>query len=363
MGLLLGNWFGGGHKPPKPKPPVVVTPVEPGVVEPPFYPPDIPPTIPSNMTEPVLIASGVNPIGMSYWRNINNHSGSDKLLVVLSVNNELVLFTIDKATLGVIYQQPLGINHTGEGVYFSAHESNILFIPINDTLLRFNVVTGEQLPVWISPAGTYLWQCHSDYYERVHSATLKDSNYNMIKWIVSTGQEYEISGEPDECQIDKSGTWLLIKEGNYNRIINLVNDSESIVKNEDGAVGHSDCGFGCVFGENDMSMYGGALDMIRYQDLHHELVFTTGIWNLGYFSFTNARPGDLTGQKGLITTPNDLIMVELDSNRGGKRICSNLTESQEYEHRPKANLCPFGQYAVWTAFVGGQIRAYLISVL
>ena len=61
----------------------------------------------------------------------------------------------------------------------------------------------------------------------------------------------------DECQVDKSGRWLLIKEGDGNRIIDLERGNEFAISNAAGAVGHSDMGWGYVIGEDDRSNPGG----------------------------------------------------------------------------------------------------------
>src|SRR5437762_13482769 len=90
-----------------------------------------------------LIDKNVNPVGMSYWRNINNHSGSNELKVVLSKNNVLTLYTIRKDNLEVISEESLGIIHTGEGCFFSALDSNRLFIPYDNYLETLDISTKE----------------------------------------------------------------------------------------------------------------------------------------------------------------------------------------------------------------------------
>lgn len=323
------------------------------------------PTVSSGPSgNPVKIASGVNPIGMSYWRNINNHSNKDYLNIVLSINDDLTLFFISKNDLSVSATHSLGIHHTGEGINFSAIDSNILFIGYENLLYKLNISNGNRETVW-DVGGNKLWQCHTSYDERVHSGTLRDSNYKDIAWVVlDNGRErrFDLRGnEPDECQITRCGDYLLIKEDNYNRIIGLRNGQEITIQNEQGALGHSDCGFGFAIGENDYSPAAGALDRINFTNMEKQLIYSTGIWNMGYVSHTNARPnGD--NQFCLITTPDDLIHVRFDGSKQGRKVCSNLAESQKYEHRPKANLCPLGEYAIWTAFVGGQVNAYIVRI-
>lgn len=339
------------------------------VISNPITDPIITPNNPSNpplVSTPELVASGCNPIGMSYWRNINQHKNDGFLRLFLSIHDELTLFTIDKYNLEVINSRSLHIHHTGEGCYFSAIDPEILFVTIDNRLVKVNVNNGSIQPIWSLDDGNNLWQCHSSYDDSVHSGTIKNRNYNIIKWGVSiNGQTryFDLKGEPDECQIDASGQFLVIKEDNYNRIIHLVNGSETIITNEQGAVGHSDCGFGVLLGENDMSSQAGACDLIDLASLNHRNMFSTGIWNMGYVSFTNAKSNlQLEEQKCLITTPLELISVKLDGSGVGTKICSNLTQDQSYENRPKANLCPEGEFAAWTALVNGSLNAYIVRL-
>lgn len=313
---------------------------------------------------PESIAHDVKPIGMSYWRNINYHAGRDTFLVALSVEDNLNTFEISKQTLRVIHQKGLGINHTGEGIYFSATRHDILYVPLNGALYAVNVFTGDQSLIWAARDGEKLWQIHSSYDETVHSASRQNNLYQITGWLVNNKgniESYDLAGEPDECQIDKSGQFLIIKEDNYNRIININTDEEHFISNEQGAVGHSDCGFGYVLGENDFSQYAGALDLINLNNQRATLIYSTGIWNMGYVSFTNAKITSIINQKCLITTPNQLISVKLDGSGQGKIICP-VVESSEYEYRAKANLCPLGEYAIWTELQSGQLVAKVVRI-
>lgn len=318
----------------------------------------IPIPVPQMNNQPQLITEGVNPIGMSYWRNIDNHEGKTVLRVFLSISNELTIFTIDKNTLQVIGMNQIGIYHTGEGCYFSRIWDDILYVPVHAVLYRVNVITGNQEMVWNLSGGSddNLWQCHSSYDETLHSGTIKNSNYDIVAWGLSDGRRFKLEGVPDECQIDKSGKWLLVKENDYNRIIDLDSGEEKFISNENGALGHSDCGFGYALGENDVSDKPGALDLIEFGNLNRRNLYSTGIWNMGYVSYTNAP-----GENCLVTTPNELILVSISTGLG-RKICDNLTQDQSYENRPKANLCPLGQFAAWTAFVNGKLNAYIVRI-
>ena len=85
--------------------------------------------------------------------------------------------------------------------------------------------------------GKYLWQMHSSGDDRVHSATVKDaSTYQDLGCIVyreDTRQHrfYTPRGDYDECQIDKSGRWLVIKEN----VDNQYNEDNRVIDIETGA--------------------------------------------------------------------------------------------------------------------------------
>lgn len=320
------------------------------------------PMIPS---KPMKLIENSNPIGMSYWRNINYHAGRSSFMVALSIGDRLKVLTVAKNNLVVMDDKSLGIAHTGEGIFFSVSRHDILYVPLDNALIAVNVYTGDRKTIWEVEGGQKLWQIHSNYNENIHSATLRNNEYQPVGWGVFNGAEtkvFPIRGTPDECQIDKSGEWLLIKEDNDNRIIHIASGEEKIVHNQEGAIGHSDNGFGCTLGENDYSPKPGALDLIDFPSLRKMNMYSTGIWNMGYCSFTNAKPGPIAEQFCLVTTPDQLIKVNLDGSGVGTIVCPNLTQSQEYEHRPKANLCPLGEYAVWTAFVDGAITAFVVRV-
>jgi hypothetical protein len=295
----------------------------------------------------------VNPIGMSYWRNINNHSGQDILKLFLAINDELTIFTFDKRSLRIVGERKLGIHHTGEGCYFSAIQSDMLYFTEDNYLYRVNIDTNVITPVMEVPATSILWQCHSSWDDKTHSGLQKDRirDYEPVLWVVVQGHDryvYPIKGSPDECQIDKSGEYLVIKEDNYNRIVHIPSREERIITDEEGAVGHSDCGDGTLIGEDDwfQGLVQWDLRTFEKKNLLH-----TGS-NMGYVS--------VQGSRILLTSPENLILV--DEHGGSRILCSNLSEDQSYENRPKANLCPLGEYAIWTAFVNGRRDAYLVRL-
>lgn len=345
---IINDWIR-PSKPPGPKPdPIIIDP--------------IPNPIGGNMSIVRITRDEQNvaPIGMSYWRNINQHAGSDILEVCLSINNELTTFMLDKRSLDVLSERQLGIQHTGEGINYSRKYSDMLYYGMNNEYFKLNTKTGAKELVWISPYN--LWQIHMNYNEDIFSGTLKDDNWNIVGFGVND-RLFPLKFKPDECQIDKSGEWLCIKETRdddklVNRFINIKTEAERIIQAEEGAIGHSDCGWGYILGENSFSNLGGAVDFLDLNTGARKLVYHTGKWNLGYVSLTNARPN--TSERFLVSSADGRLLI-IDSNGKDKQIC-DLPITDDYPIRPKANQCPNGEYAVWTDARSGKLEAYIVRI-
>ena len=97
-------------------------------------------------------------------------------------------------------------------------------------------------------AGHTLWQAHSSDDDTVHSATVRNADYQPLGCMtyqedISKFTYYPAQGEYDECQIDRSGDWLVIKEdvdgvdGEDNRIIGVHTGEERVLLDRDGAGG------------------------------------------------------------------------------------------------------------------------------
>ena len=127
---------------------------------------------------------------------------------------------------------------TGEGWYFSATKPTRSTSTTGPKLYRYDVL-GRTLETVFDVASQfgpnrYIWQTHSSDDDRVHSATLRSSVHVRrcsAAWSIASPRRtfsfFPAIGDFDECQVDKSGRWLLIKEnvdgvyGEDNRIIDL----------------------------------------------------------------------------------------------------------------------------------------------
>ena len=129
-------------------------------------------------------------VGYSYWSNINNHVGSDTMLVFLGLERRRggggpTLFSFNKRTgetqnLGPLFSADSPYSWaTGEGWYFSASQPTTLYMNDGPRMLRYDVLSHAMSEVYnvesLLGAGRVIWQMHSSNDDHVHSATVKDS--------------------------------------------------------------------------------------------------------------------------------------------------------------------------------------------
>jgi hypothetical protein len=355
----------------------------------------------------------VNYVGYSYWSNINNHVGSDTMLIVLGLDRQRggggpTLFSYNKQTgetrnVGPLFS-PDSANSwaSGEGWYFSASQPNSLYMNDGVRLLKYDVVTHAMETIFDVRdqlgSDRHLWQIHSSNDDRVHSATVKDREYKDVGCLAYdqvTRRSTFIArkGEFDECQIDKSGRWLLVKEnvdgrhGEDNRIIDLQTGAEQIFYDEEGAGGHSDLGYGYLVAEDNMFDRAGAVRVWQFgQDLK-----TTGQGTLvyGLASWEGGGVGNLAHGNAAVNTPldqqmvcssnafrvnlprvNEIVCYRLDGSMNALIVAPNMTDldapgggNDDYSKRPKGNLDPTGEYFIWTTNAGtNRSDAFIVRV-
>jgi hypothetical protein len=363
-------------------------------------------------------ADCVLPVGYSYWSNINNHAGSDTMLVFLGLNRQKggggpTLFRFDKrngqtASLGPIFPQehPLSWS-TGEGWYFSATRPNALYVTDGARLLRYDVTARTFETAFDASAqfggDRYIWQAHSSADDKVHSATLRHSStYDMLGCVAFNETTKRTAwfpkrGDFDECQIDRSGRWLVIKEnvdgvnGEDNRVIDLQTGAEQVLTDPNGASGHSDMGFGYLIAEDNFNRLPGAvrrwnlsLDMTGGQPAtvkgQGDLVYQLSSWSsgVGHIAYGNARSGSIEQQlacasnanRQALPRVNEIVCFRLDGSLQTMVVAPNLTDlnaagggSDDYSKLPKGNIDPTGEYFIWTANAGtDRLDAFLVRI-
>jgi hypothetical protein len=358
-------------------------------------------------------ADCIVPVGYSYWSNINNHAGSDTLLVFLGLERRKggggpTLFSYNKNTgetrnLGPMFppESPYSWGN-GEGWYFSGTRPTALYMNDGSRMLRYDVQSHAFETVFDvrdhAGANTYIWQMHSSADDRVHSATVRNSSsYEMLGCIayredIHRAFYYPKKGSYDECQVDKSGRWLVIKEnvtgvnGEDNRIIDLQTGTEQVFTDRDGAAGHSDEGFGYMVAEDNFYSRPGATRVWTFgQDMRSggqgTLVYELTDWStgLGHVAHGNSKPGVPVSQQVACVSNasrqnlprvNEIVCFRLDGSLNALIVAPNLTDlnasgggSDDYMKLPKGNLDVTGEYFIWTANAGtGRLDAYLVRI-
>jgi hypothetical protein len=364
-------------------------------------------------------ADCVKPIGYSYWNNINNHTGNDTMLVMVTLDRNSggggpSLISVSKSTgetrnLGPLFASSANLSwSSGEGWYFSHTRPNTLYLNDGPKLVRYDVQAHTFETVFdVTPrfgANRYIWQVHSSADDRVHSATLRDNaTYAMLGCVVYREDVRDwyyaaASGDFDECQIDKSGRWLVIKEnvdgrnGEDNRVIDLQTGTARVLLDDDGAGGHSDLGYGYMVAADNYNPLPGAIRLWRF-DLELRggepvspvagqgtLVNRQTSWsgNVGHVAHGNARAATperqiaCSSNANRLSLPraNEIVCFRLDASLDTlvvAPILSSLTASgggsDDYSKMPKGNLDPTGEYFVWSGNAGsGRLDAFLVRV-
>jgi hypothetical protein len=344
--------------------------------------------------------------GYSYWNKINNHAGSDTMLIVVGLNRARggagpTLFTYNKNTgetrnAGPLFDANSSFSYaTAEQWYFSRTRASAIYLGENGPrMLRYDVLSKAFETVFdvtsLLGGGKYLWQMHSSNDDRVHSATVKDSStYRDLGCLVyreDTHQHlfYAPRGDYDECQIDKSGRWLVIKENvdnaynEDNRVIDIETGAEQVLWDQNGAAGHSDMGFGYIVGEDDkwaanpygvrVWQFGAGMTSAAGQ-----VVYAMPSWSgpgLGHIAHSNSQYGlpvssqmacsSNAGDFSLART-NEIVCFRLDGSMQVLVVAPNMTDlnasgggSDAYSKRPKGNIDPTGEYFLWASNMGGN---------
>lgn len=363
-------------------------------------------------------ADCVLPVGYSYWNNINNHTGSDTMLVFMGLERRKggggpTLFSVNKRTgetrnLGAIFSPDSPYSwSSGEGWYFSRTRQNALYLNDGPRMLRYDVVSKNLETVFDVTAqygNKVVWQMHSSNDDRVHSATLRDGgSYQMLGCVAYQEDQRRLSffpskGEYDECQIDKSGRWLVIKEnldgknGEDNRIIDLQTGVERVLSDENGAAGHSDIGFGYMVAEDNFNPQPGAVRVWQFDgDLRGgqpasnsgqgALVYQLSSWSggLGHLAHGNSKPGmpieqqmacSSNANRQSLPRINEIVCYRLDGSLNALIVAPNMVDlnaagggTDDYWKMPKGNLDVTGEYFIWTANAGsGRLDAYIVRV-
>lgn len=331
----------------------------------------------------------VSSVGYSYWRNLNNSTFHSQLYVVLTLDpGGPTLFAIDKSThivqkVGPLFPPGSPLSYaSGEGWYFSDSQRTTYYVADWHELKRLNVETKAMTTVFdvrtaFGPK-SYLWQAHTSANDLVHSFTVReDQNYSSLgcgvySEPVGVFRFYSARrGDFDECQIDQTGRFLLIKEqvdgtyGEDNRLIDLRTDQETVLLDQDGATGHSDNGRNYVVGADNWAnlpqlrlwRFGTAPAGPGTVVYEHPTWETSAAGHVAIATSTTVVGSNAAYQNG--PRANEIIVISTDGSRRVLVVAPTMTDLTKnsaggdyYWNLPKANVDPLGRYILWTTNLG-----------
>jgi hypothetical protein len=247
---------------------------------------------------------------------------------------------------------------TGEGWYWNA--AGRIYLIEGPRLRCVDPFTGADDVVFdISEThpGCRLWQAHSSDDDATHCATVErlssDGPYLRLGTVVVRhGHQtfYPAEAPVDESQVTADGTFLIIKEGEDNRIINLETGETRVLRDEEGAVGHSDCGPGLLVGEDNIHGACVLWDLgAPLTPENRRMLFST--WNMGHVS--------VRGGRCLQSDATSLRLVALDGS-GAMPLLEHGMVGTGYDFQVHANLDPSGRVATYISNAAGRFDVYLV---
>lgn len=361
-------------------------------------------------------------VGYSYWSNINNHVGSEDMFIFVGTDTNRggagpTLIRYNKTTDAVQNLGPLFADNspyhwqTGEGWYFSATQPATLYTLLSGgtQLRRFDIFTRQfeatpaldlaQCPrpsVCPSDAAA-ITQAHSSSDDLVHSASVQNAAWQRIGCVVKGPMGYRYYATAtrfifDECQVDKSGRWLVILENQrngmrVNRIIDLATGTRTMAMSGGGALGHVDLGFGYAVGADNYNALPNATVLVKFPvSSTPPVVHYNKRWDIAaanHIAHGNAAAASPESQyacgSNASTAPDmadEIVCFPLDPNRNTDGsldvlvvgpVMTDLYASggggDTYAKLPKGNLDVTGRYFIWTTNLGGdRLDLFLVKI-
>lgn len=322
--------------------------------------PNLPPASPPSVIRLTSPANGtILNRGYSYWPQ-TYVAGSVVAYTFCGRAGDIPLLLSTDLTTGNVQQVPSPLPPgTTEGWYWDKYGR--IYYPAGKRLIRmdpFRQMTSDVVVAELALDGDFdLWQCHSSDDGTVHSATVRrivsDGAYPKVSTVIFTPNGQRLFGpgdkELDESQVTADGKYLIIKEGNDNRIVHIPTYAEHTISNADGALGHSDVGPSFAIGEDDQ---GGACVRWDFNPIRKRPFFQT--WNLGHVSIQNG--------KCLISDKTWLYLVDPITGERTSVIQhgSEKTDGGDYDYQVFANLDPSAKVATYAAYNNGRHDLYLV---
>jgi hypothetical protein len=369
-------------------------------------------------------------VGYSYWRNINNHVNSPLMYIFLSFDKSLggggpTLLSYNKAddtvqNHGALFAANSAYsNSTAEGWYFSATQATKLYVYLigGNALRRYDVLTrqfdaspaldlNQCKAARVCPSGSaFIFQPHSSDNDQVHSATVQNTAFERLGCVVyRTAGKFSFyktrSGWAlDECNLDKSGRWLILLESTRsgslnNRVVDLNTNKITTIQDVEGALGHLDMGYGYAVGADNWNQFPNATILLKFPVASTQrpigpVVHYNKRWDIvaaNHIAHGNAAAGPSQSQYAcgsnasrVVDMADEIVCFPLDPNRNADgsldvlvvgQVMTNLdaqggrdADGDDYEQTPKGNLDVTGRFFIWTTNVGGdRLDAFIVKV-
>jgi hypothetical protein len=374
---------------------------------------------------------GIWPPGYAAWSNINAHAGRDYLSIFVSLQLSIcgtgpALYHVSKKTghvtpAGSLF--PAGAefnsyrNRTNtEQWYWSPTDPNLIYIleeGLGDSLKRYDVVQqaflSDAVPAFTSPipADSYIWQPHTSNDGLVHSFSVRNINDFSYRgcgvYANSTFTYYpKLFTFHDECEIDRSGRWLIIKEdtqGDGGGDVRVIDRDavfgERILLDADGAGGHGSIGYGFVIMEDNFGL-GGAIRKWDFTqsmaggqppvgDGQGEMVYHRTNFGESHATWANARPASeqsvdtqqacITGAFAIgsqLARDNEITCFLLNGGLSARVLAPTMIDlaasgdagsGDDYYQLPFGNVDRYGEWLVWGSNKGRDtIDWFLIRI-
>lgn len=294
----------------------------------------------------------------SYWSNAWVSGGTIFVFAGHVDSGGPVFFGVDERSGHVTHLGSLRMPYGGTTEGWSWGQNGWIFLCDGQRYRRVNPFTGEDLIIYdisVSHPGCQLWQPHSSHDGLTHSATVQqivsDGAYPKLGTVVCRHgkQEYFPAEKSlDESALTSDGAFLIMKEGDDNRIIELATRETRWLRDEDGALGHSDCGDGFMVGEANLPEPGCCCLWDLRQPLtlaRRRVLFES--WNVGYIA--------VRGNRCLHSGDTHLSLVDVHTGAVTPLVAHG--GSSDYDSRVKASLSPCAMVA---SYMSGGIVYLLV---
>lgn len=317
----------------------------------------------------------------SYWPSFNK----DSSYLWVGIANTAYLYDFDPVGFSLsnkrlfFRNKPSGISPFIEDMNWSSLSSNLIFYhePAGAKLWSYDVVSATYTLIKdfnVSLPGSNLTQMSKSDDDNVFAFTRKDSNYNILGYIVWRRDTDNLTRMDltslDEVQIDKTGRYLLVKTGQSgpNAIEGQVLDLQtgSIENLTDGPPdfnpGHSDMGRGFVIGHDNWQNR----TLRRNLATPHSYFVAfdwLGDWSQGYHISLLAENESwmLISSYGSGTTPDgpfheEIFLVETGGSKLVRRLAHHHSIFRTYWDTPRANISRDGRFVAFTSNWGSLSR-------